>query len=130
MLESGQSQTHWALEWLASLDLDPYLEELRLEGLLDNLSEEYQPIAGVGLKPPEPVPLWFPQEFQGRALSQSERLAWFDELLKLYCDSPLTWPLTDEKNMKTRRLLKSMYLMYHERGTGLWLAPGSSPPNS
>ena len=120
------SQPHWALSLLAEQDLEQFLPDLEREDLLEGLESEFDPVASVVADPSLP-PAWLPEEVEGHPLSPSEKLRWFDELLKQYSSSSKIWPPQGDKNSKTRTVLLSLYRMYRDRNTDMLPKPSFIP---
>jgi hypothetical protein len=106
---------HWALDDLLTQDWEPHLQVLREQGLMQDLQDDLEPLVFLDRQNPQ-APRWLPGS---QDLSPSERLNWFDELLKRYYPTSKEWPPTDDASTRTRYVLESLYLMYHDMLTGM-----------
>jgi hypothetical protein len=95
-------------------------------GSLDNLQDDLEPLVFLDRGNPEPPP-WLPES---KKLSPSERLAWFDELLKRYYPTSKMWPPQDDRNARMLNVLTSLYRMYQDGLIGMLPEPRFTRPKS
>jgi hypothetical protein len=117
---------HWAIDDLLNRDWEQFLPKLREVGSLDNLQDDLEPLVFLDRGNPEPPP-WLPES---KKLSPSERLAWFDELLKRYYPTSKMWPPQDDRNARMLNVLTSLYRMYQDGLIGMLPEPRFTRPKS
>jgi hypothetical protein len=98
------------------------VEYLWDQGILAEFPEEWAPL--LFLDPNDPrLPDWLPQEVSGHPLNQSQRAAWFDELLKRYGDLSSELDRNEDSNTRMLVLLTSLYQMHLDRNIGTLPSP-------